>query len=499
MTSDHHLRLERFPSGVPGLDELLLGGLLKGGVYIIRGTPGAGKTILANQICFNHVAERGSALFVTLLAESHSRMLQHLQSMEFFDARAIPDRLYYVSGFGTLESEGLKGIVNLLRGEIKSRQASLVVLDGFAATEEFATSEREFKKFVHDIQSHAAASDCTVLLLTNASEAPGSPGYTMVDGVIEIYESLFDQRTERTLQIKKFRGSDFLGGRHSLRITQRGLVVFPRIEAQFDKPSVQDRYALKRISSGVQGLDEMLKGGLLAETTNGVYGPTGCGKTTLGLQFLALSNKKEPGLLVGFFESPERLRVRAETLGIDLRAMEARGDVEIMWRPQGEHILDEIGHEVINAVSRRGVKRLFVDGFDGLIQSAVFPGRITRFVSTFSNQVRAMNATTLISIESREILGSSMELPSQGMSSLLEGLMIMRYVEIEGRVHRLLSITKIRDSDFDPFLRKFEITPGGIEVGGTFSGVEAILSGQARAPKLVAVEPSHQSRQGSEE
>jgi len=128
------LKLERVPTGITGLDRILRGGLLRGGVYIIEGVPGTGKTILANQICFSHVAAGGHGAFVTLLAESHTRMLQHLQPMSFYHEEAIPDRLYYVSGFRILESEGLKGIVDLLRREITGHQASLLVLDGFATT-----------------------------------------------------------------------------------------------------------------------------------------------------------------------------------------------------------------------------------------------------------------------------------------------------------------------------------------------------------------------------
>lgn len=486
MTNDHHqLELQRVPTGIPGLDEILRGGLLSGGVYIIEGAPGAGKTILANQICFDHVARGRCAVFVTLLAESHARMLQHLRPMSFFDESAIPDRLYYVSGFAVLESDGLKGIIDLLRREIKGHHATLLVLDGFATTEESAATPREFKKFVHDLQSHAAALGCTILLLTNGSHREISPEYTMVDGTIRLEDRLFEQRTERTLQVGKLRGSDFLTGRHAFRITSGGLVIYPRIEAAFAVPSTPDAFAMRRQSTGVAGLDAMLDGGFVAETTTGLYGPSGSGKTTFGLQFLSRASAAEPGTFFGFYESPERLRVRAASLGIDLAGLERRGTVEIIWRPQGEHALDELGHQMIDAVRRRGVKRLVVDGFGGLQSSAIDPGRMTRFISTLANEIRALDATMVITMESVNILGASMELPTRDLSSLLEGLIVMRYAEIEGRIQRLLSITKMRDSGFDPFLRRFEITPRGIEIGGTFTGVEAIMSGfahEARKP-----------------
>jgi circadian clock protein KaiC len=481
-------RLERVATGIAGLDRILCGGLLRGGVYIIEGVPGAGKTILANQICFNHVATGGRVAFVTVLAESHTRMLQHLQPMTFYHEEAIPERLYYVSGFRILENEGLKGIVDLLRREIKGHQATLLVLDGFATTEESATSPRDFKKFVHEVQSHAAALDCTVLLLTNGSERSVSPEYTMVDGMLRLEDTLFAQRTERTLQVAKFRGSDYLPGRHPFRITSRGLEIFPRVEAAFAVPTVRDDYSPRRQSTGVASLDAILGGGLLAETSNGVYGPTGIGKTTLGLQYLAQSSAAEPGTFYGFFESPERLRARAATLGIDLPRLERHGAVELIWSPQGEHILDELGHRMIEAVRRRGVKRLFVDGYGGLVESTTNPGRMTRFVSTLANELRALKATVIMSMESRNILGAATELPEKGLSSLLEGLILMRYTEIDGRIRRVVSVTKIRDSAFDPSLRQYEITPHGIEIGEPVHGVEAALSGFAREPRVVRPE-----------
>src|SRR4051812_31652074 len=174
--------MPRFPTGIDGLDTITRGGLLVSGVYIIQGIPGTGKTILANEICYRHVASGGRAVYVTLLAESHSRMLQHLRPMAFFDESVIPDRLFYVSAFDVLEDEGLKGLLALLRREIRAQKVSLLVLDGLVAAEESAPTPRDFKKFIHELQSHAVANDCTVLLLTSGAGDMVSAEHTMVDG-----------------------------------------------------------------------------------------------------------------------------------------------------------------------------------------------------------------------------------------------------------------------------------------------------------------------------
>src|SRR5436309_3039680 len=121
-SADPSLTLERLPTGIPGLDTILQGGFLRGGLYLIMGTPGAGKTILSNQMCFSHVAADGRAVYVTLLAETHARMLGHLRSLAFFDPAPIASALYYISGYQILEQEGLRGLLALLRRVIRDHR-----------------------------------------------------------------------------------------------------------------------------------------------------------------------------------------------------------------------------------------------------------------------------------------------------------------------------------------------------------------------------------------
>src|SRR3954447_16032166 len=144
--------LQRFQTEVRGLDEVLRGGLLQGGVYIVQGVPGAGKTILANEICYRHVVRGGNAIYITLLAESHSRMLQHMRPMTFFNERFLPEELRYISAFNMLEDEGLKGMLALIKRELRGQNAALLIIDGLVAAQERAPSEQDFKKFIHELQ-----------------------------------------------------------------------------------------------------------------------------------------------------------------------------------------------------------------------------------------------------------------------------------------------------------------------------------------------------------
>src|SRR6266478_4297589 len=220
------------------------------------------------------------------LAETHDRMMQHMQTMAFFEPACIPDCLYYVNGFRVLEEDGIKGFIDLLRREIRTHDATLLVLDGLIATEESSESDIEFKKFVLELQAHMAIEGCTALLLTNGRRNEYHPEYTMVDGLIELHDVLFGTQAERELEVRKLRGTDALRGRHSFRITDRGIVAYPRIEALLARPSAADQWPDERCVTGVNQLDAMLGGGIPRSTATLVLGASGSGKTSLGLHFL---------------------------------------------------------------------------------------------------------------------------------------------------------------------------------------------------------------------
>jgi circadian clock protein KaiC len=492
------LTLERVPTGIPGLDTILRGGLLKGGAYIVEGVPGAGKTVLANQICFARVARGGRAVFATLLAESHSRMQQHLRGLAFYDDRAIPASLTYVSALRVLEEDGLKGLADLLRREIRSHSAEILVVDGLLAAEQAALSEREFKKFVAELQAHAAAQDCTVLLLTNATGRSARAEETMVDGLILLGDALYGARAERNLEIRKFRGSRYLRGRHAFRITDEGIVVYPRFEAFHVRPSRVAEVEREHDSSGVDGLDAMLKGGLPAASTTALIGPSGCGKTTLGLHFLSRSKAEEPGLLFGFFETPARIRAKARALGFDLDRLLDEGALEILWQAPTEAILDALAYRLLEAVRARGVKRLFLDGLGGFMVAAVAPERMGGFFAALANELRAGGVSTLWTMETRDPMGSKVLIPVDNISSLIENLVFLRFVEQGGQLHRVISVLKARDSDFDPTIRRFEITGKGIAVDGSFVGAEDVMSGFVHRPGRVLDDASRRPQPSGE-
>lgn len=493
MTSQHEFlqKLERLSTGVAGLDRVLGGGFFKGGVYILEGPPGAGKTVLANQVCFHQVKAGARVLYVTLLAESHARLLQHLQGLTYFDPTAIPDRLTYVSGFRSLEEGGLHALLDLVRKEVRGQRATLVILDGFAAVRESAQSDRDFKKFVYELQVNAGLAQCTFFLLSSvvSSDAPPVQAvHTMVDGLVRLTDHVFGARAQRELCVQKFRGSGYLRGVHSFDIGDDGIAVHPRLES-FSADLV-DTSGPERLTSGVPGLDAVVGGGLPHGSTTMVLGPTGVGKTLLGYRFVASSSAQEKGVLFSFYETPKRALAKAAAVGVDLKTRCEHGEIELAWQSPVENSLDAIGGRILEAVDQSHASRLFIDGFDAFLHATAYPERVTPFFAALGRELHGRGVTTMHSAELRAIFAPAIEAPVRGLSPLLENLLLLRFVEVGTRVRRALSVLKMRDSDFDTAHHEVIIDDRGIRVTGGLDDVQGVLTGSAKRSSMAPEPPA---------
>jgi circadian clock protein KaiC len=472
-------QLKRLQSGIDGLDLLLKGGLISGASYIVQGRPGSGKTILANQIAFHHVREGGRVLVATLLAESHDRLFQFLSTLSFFDPQRIGSEIQFLSAFDTMQNEGLEEVVRLLRREINRQKATLLIVDGVLNARSRAESQLDTKKFISELQGHAAFAGCTVLLITSARLDDGSPEHTMVDGVIEVGEELHGTRSVRRIQLRKTRGSGALSGLHECEITSDGMVIYPRLESLYARPSQADTADMGRIASGIGGFDSLIGGGLPKSSVTLLMGPSGVGKTCVGLSFLAQSTPQEPGLHFGFYENPQRLRLKASSLGHDLQTLEDRGALHILWQPTTTGLLDALGLKLLQTVERLGIKRVLLDSLSGMARVATNQARLVEFFSALMNELRARGVTVLATWEMRDLFGAEINAPAPELSSLVDNLLLMRFVEINSELKRVLSTLKMRDSTYDPSLMEAVIGEQGLRLEKTFRNATAVLSGTA--------------------
>jgi len=475
-------RLTRLPTGVAGFDRILNGGFFQGGLYIITGPPGAGKTILGNQLCFHHLASGGRAVFVTVLTESHSRMLAHLSTLSFFDPAPIGDTLLYLSGYSVLLSEGLTGLLKLLRQVIRDQAATILVLDGLTNAEAAAGAPLELKQFLHDLHAFTEISSCTTFLLDHyEGEMLVRPEHTTVDGVVALSSHRVSVRSIREIEIWKLRGTAFVEGRHFCTITNAGITVYPRTEVVLDGSPFDISSERGRRTFGVAQLDVMLQGGLLTGSNTVVVGPSGSGKTLLGLHFLtAGAQAGERGLYAGLYEPPPDLIAKADKVGLEMSRWAAAGQIAFHWQPVVENSLDVVVAQLLQVIEAQGIQRVFMDGLQGLQALTAYPERLNRFLTALSNELRIRQITTVSTIEMRDILSPTVVIPIDGLSALADNLILLRQVELRSQLYRLLSILKVRASDYDTAIREFQITNQGIEVATTFESADAILTGSAR-------------------
>ncbi|HLV68579.1 MAG TPA: ATPase domain-containing protein [Polyangiaceae bacterium] len=470
----------RLSSGDPGLDEVLGGGFLTGGIYLLVGGPGSGKTVMANQVCFARAREGGQCVYVTMVAESHSRLVGNLESFGFFDRTSIASKITYLSGAGTLHQGGLPGLFELVEEEVRRRKATLLVLDGFrVGSQTFGASAADQTIFLNRLATLLEFSACTALVCVLAAPGTVMGEYALADGLLELSHRLVGRNAARELFVSKLRGSKGLAGSHTVEIDESGLCVYPRVEARLARSIRIPADAKGRAGFGVARFDEMLKGGVPQGSATAVMGAPGAGKTLLGFHFLAEGARlEEPGLYFGFYESPERAIHHGEGIGLPVREYVERGLLEFVWERPFENLNDRLVQRLLARVEQRKIRRLFIDGLEGFERSRVHARGSYSWLAALTNELRALGVTTLISVES-QLLGAH-TLPVEPWSALVENTIALRYVELRSQLRRLVWIVKVRGSEFDSSLREFAITKHGFRVAETFESAQAVLSGLAR-------------------
>ena len=419
---------------------------------------------MANQICFEQARRGENALYMTLLAESFSSMFSHMQGFSFFQPERIPDQIYYASAYAIVRDDGLEALVRTIMIEMRRRKPTFVVIDGLFAARDSLNGPgalNAFRVFVHELAQQATMMDATILILTNQSRASSSPEYTMVDGWIEMQDEVRDERALRSIIVHKQRGGPMLLGRHEYRIGESGVMVFPRLEARASRHPVHGSNT-GRVGTGIRALDTMLGGGIPEQSSSVLLGPTGSGKTTVSMQVLGQCTERDRGLYFGFYETPERLRGKAASVGVDLDRLVEAGVVELVWQPPLENLLDDLGQRIIAAVQRTGARRVVIDGINALKRSSAFSSRTHSFLRALNDILKEQGATTLYTREVPQLFFPE-ALDVEELAGTVDNTILLHYALDGNAVRRRISIIKVRDSDFDHISQEFEITAQGLE------------------------------------
>ncbi len=467
----------RLRTRIKGFDCLLDGGLLAGDAYLVCGGPGTGKTTLGNQLAFQHAAAGESAIIFMFQTEPHEWMLAHLGGFAFVRPELINKRIHYVSLLRQLEHDGLAGVLHSIQSVVRQHDASLIVLDGAGLVESASESEPGYGRFVRDLQARAAMLNCTTVLLTAETARPVLAPH--VDGVIELDVELVESRDLRWIHVTKQRGARHLNGRHQFAIDRCGMTVFPRLESVASQVNPPWPQSERRMSSGVVGLDRMLGGGLMEGSTTAVFGTPGIGKTLLNLQFLgAGALEGETSLHVTFHESAEILAATSDRLELPYGDLLRSGCVHVKREPKLERSPDGWAWSVLEAVDEIRPVRLTIDAFTDVARMFAVPSRQTSFGVAFSNELRNRGVTTLVNLEIDSFVSQTVDFPVPRISPMIDSGILMRSVELDSSLRRMVSVMKHRQSWFDSTIREFTIDRGGILIGDKFDASK-ILTGSA--------------------
>jgi circadian clock protein KaiC len=468
---------------VPGLDEILGGGLPEYSFNIIAGAPGCGKTTLAHQFLFANASPENPALYFTVLGEPAIKMLRYQQQFTFFDQSKLNGAIRFINLSQLVLDEDLGAVLNAIIKEVEASNARIVIVDSFRTVvrkAQASASEVELQGFIQRLALHLTSWQATTFLIGEyvEGEIRDNPVFTVSDGLFWLYQSVERNSIVRRMQIMKLRGQESVPGMHTFRITNAGVQTFPRT---FGLSEESGRIkGGRRLSTDIPKLDAMLGGGIPEGDSLLLAGPSGSGKSTIGMQFIAEGLRRgEPGIVAIFEELPAEYIQRAAMFDIDLDAHVKSGALKIIYLRPLDLSVDETVHEIVSSVKQIGAKRLVIDSLVGF-EMALAPAFRTDFRESLYRMIAALTRLGVTIVSTVEVAETftSLNLSNFTVSFLADDIVRMRYVSINGQLRKIMMVVKMRRSLHSIDMVEYQIaSEGGVIVGEPMRGYRGLTSG----------------------
>ncbi|MHC8306150.1 ATPase domain-containing protein [Pseudomonas sp. PB3P13] len=473
--------INRLATGVPGLDEVLGGGLPEFSFNLIAGPPGCGKTTLAHQMMFALATPERPALFFTVLGEPPLKMLRYQQQFDFFDSEAINKSVRYINLADDTLAGDLDEVLRRIVIEVETHTPALVFVDSFRsvvlASQTQVNPNNNLPQFVQQLGMLMTTWQATTFLIGEYfNENDTNPIFTVADGLIWLRQSVQRNSMVRKMEIMKMRGQPTLPGLHTFRIDSSGMQVFPPASASVDVVKPRTIKQSGRLNMGVQALDEMLGGGLPMGYSLLVAGPSGSGKSILASTFLAEGARNgETGVIAVFELRPNRLR------NAELEALMFEGKVGLVESHAPDLSIDEIVHLLHSEIRRLGATRVVIDSLSGF-EMAVAPTFREDFRESLSRLVSALTGigVTVLMTSELEDRYTDLRFSPYGTAFLTDAIIVQRYIEVDSRLQRILGVVKVRASAHSDELRLYHIDRNGLQIGQMLQGREGLLGGRPK-------------------
>jgi circadian clock protein KaiC len=476
------LVIKRLSTGIPGLDTILGGGLPEFSFNVIAGSPGSGKTTLANQLMFSLAKPDYKAIYFTVLGEPAIKMLRYQQQNKFFDLNKLDTCIKFVN----LSTETLDGdfeeVFERIRSEVQEFDPRLVFVDSFRSIVRATTKGSEeymVQDFTQRLGLEMTSWQATTFLLGEypPPELESSPIFTVADGILWMNQVATNNSVIRKIQVFKMRGQGPQLGLHTYSIDDDGVRIYPRAfrtvqELIWEK--IANGEPSKRLSMGVPQLDKMMGGGLPRQYSILFVGPFGAGKTTLATKFLAEGVKNdEPGIVVTFERNASIL------LNKELGGLLQSKNVTLLDRRALDLSLDELLYDLEQLIRKTKAKRLVIDSLSGfeVALAPEFRENYRESVHRMVSQVNSLGVTVVLTSELEDRY-TDLRFSHYGHAFLVDSIVMLRYVEIDSELTRVIAVIKLRGSDHSKEICRFEIKGGEVVIGKPLTGYEGLLSGQ---------------------
>ncbi|WP_447980670.1 ATPase domain-containing protein [Candidatus Nitrospira bockiana] len=482
MIARAHQNTNRCATGIQGLDDVLGGGLPRHRVYLIEGDPGVGKTTLAMQFLLEGVRNQEKALYIALsenreelgeMARAHGWSLDGIEIVELSTVEEQLEAESQNTLFHPSEVE-LHETTTVMLKEIERVKPARVVFDSLAEMRLLTQSPLRYRRQMLALKQFFAGRKCTVILLDDmGSEAAGLQVKTIVHGVISLTHSAPSYGGDRRqLRLLKLRGVPFRSGFHDFTIETGGVRVFPRLvaaEYRTDQP-------MEVLTSGIEGLDALLGGGLDRGSSTLIMGPSGCGKTSLSLQYaLAACDRGEPVTSYIFDENRALLLRRRGEIGRRINEHVKRGLFQIHQVDPAEMSPGQLSFHIRRAVEQGGSRVIIIDSLNGYMKSMVEENFLILQLHELLTYLAQQGVVTILVLAQQGLVGA-MQSPAD-LTYLTDAVLLMRYFEADGAVKQAVSVLKKRTGPHERTIREFRIEPHGILVGEPLSDFHGVLTG----------------------
>jgi circadian clock protein KaiC len=470
----------RISTGIPGLDEILGGGLLPHRLYLAEGKPGTGKTTMALQFLLEGLQRGETVLYVTLaeskqelveVARGHGWSIEGLNVFELVPPEASLDREREQTLLHPSEVE-LTETTQLIFEEVDRLQPTRVVFDSLSEMRLLAVNALRYRRQILAVKHFFTGRNCTVMLLDDSSAAHDVQLHSVPYGVMMLEHLPRQYGTERRrIRIVKMRGMAFRGGFHDFVIEQGGVTLHPRLAIEHVHSEVGDV-----VASGIPGLDTLLGGGLARGTNTLLIGPSGAGKTTLAIHYaIAVAKRGENAAVFSFDEGEATLRMRSAGFGLALDTHVANGRIKLRQVDPAELSPGEFLHLVRSSVEREGARVVIIDTLNGYFNAMPEEDFLVLQLHELLSWLNRQGVLTIVVMAQHGVLGD-VRTPID-ISYLSDTVLLLRYFEAGGMVRQALSVVKKRVGAHERAIREFQLVGSRITVGPPLTEFRGVLTG----------------------